>query len=243
MKTSKPRGSTTKKQSGLKKVLRVLGVLVALQLAGLLFVFLSLGANAEYWNQHNEEDSGELLYVALGDSAAQGVGALHPSQSYVGYIAQKIEQATGKTVKVVNLSKSGARLQQGIDVQLEQLKNYPNPDIITVELGANDIKPATEQEFRRDFTEFVRKLPAGTFVADMPDFVYGSALDKQRRFAKVAREIIAQESDLNFVPLDAATQANFNPLTDYAADYFHPNQNGYGVWAEAFWSVIEPELR
>lgn len=29
-------------------------------------------------------------------------------------------------------------------------------------------------------------------------------------------------------------------LTDYAADFFHPNDRGHRWWANAFWQQIEP---
>jgi len=31
-------------------------------------------------------------------------------------------------------------------------------------------------------------------------------------------------------------------VTDFAADWFHPNDRGHRVWAQAFWTVLEPRL-
>lgn len=222
-------------------ILSVLGTLVALQVIGLLVEYSQLSRYKNYWNNQNETAQGELVYVSLGDSAAQGVGATRPQNSYAGQIAQRLEEKTGKTVKHINLSKSGALIEDVLDRQLKLAEQY-SPDIITVEIGANDVKPRTEEQFRKDFTELVKRVPADIYIADIPDFVYGKFVEKQRRFAVIAREIIATREDVNFVPLDATTQANFVWYKHYAPDYFHPNSGGYGVWADAFWGVIEPKL-
>ena len=52
--------------------------------------------------------TGVLRYVAIGDSAAQGIGASRPDRSYVGVLADDIHAATGRSVRVINLSISGA---------------------------------------------------------------------------------------------------------------------------------------
>ena len=45
-------------------------------------------------------------------------------------------------------------------------------------------------------------------------------------------------------PLQERTRARgwWSMFTDYAADWFHPNDRGYQVWAEAFWSVLGPRV-
>src|SRR5262249_58417650 len=75
---------------------------------------------AEYWTQRNERalaDSGPL-WVALGDSAAQGIGADHPADGYVGQARAQLTERTGQPWRVVNLSRSGATIP---DVLAEQL--------------------------------------------------------------------------------------------------------------------------
>ena len=49
---------------------------------------------SDYWSVPRGE-AGGLLYVALGDSAAQGIGASHPDRGYVGLLADRLRAATG----------------------------------------------------------------------------------------------------------------------------------------------------
>ena len=67
------------------------------------------------------QQPGELLYVAIGDSAAQGVGARDLDASYVGLLAARCSGRPGRTVRVVNLSRYGARLADALDRQLPEL--------------------------------------------------------------------------------------------------------------------------
>lgn len=60
----------------------------------------------KHWAQPQQ---GTLTYVALGDSAGVGVGVDDPAQGYVGVIAKRLAETTGQTVRVVNLSVTGAK--------------------------------------------------------------------------------------------------------------------------------------
>ncbi len=50
----------------------------------------------------------------------------------------------------------------------------------------------------------------------------------------------ASKSGLRVVRLHEALRAEgwAAMLTQYAADWFHPNDRGYRVWARAFWSEM-----
>ncbi|MDQ3610495.1 MAG: SGNH/GDSL hydrolase family protein [Actinomycetota bacterium] len=93
----------------------------------------------QYWSTSSGTPGG-LVYVALGDSAAQGIGASQPERSYVGRLAEKMRERSGCEVLVVNLSMSGATVRDVVDAQLPRLLAMPvRPDIITVAVGGNDI--------------------------------------------------------------------------------------------------------
>ncbi len=68
----------------------------------------TLPVNSAWWREHAKTE-GDLLYVALGDSTAQGIGASRPGNGYVGILADRIRALSGRTVRTVNLSVSGAR--------------------------------------------------------------------------------------------------------------------------------------
>lgn len=61
--------------------------------------------HTKHWAQPQD---GALTYAALGDSAGVGVGVDDPAQGYVGVIANRLAEMTGETIRLVNLSVSGA---------------------------------------------------------------------------------------------------------------------------------------
>jgi len=83
-------------------------------------------ALGEYWATPRGQIGG-LLYVALGDSSAQGIGASRPERGYVGLVAQHVRESTGQPVLVINLSRSGARIDDVLDRQLPALRGL-RPD-------------------------------------------------------------------------------------------------------------------
>jgi lysophospholipase L1-like esterase len=64
------------------------------------------------------------------------------------------------------------------------------------------------------------------------------------RDAQQAADLVtasATESGLRPVPLHEALreQGAKAMVTQFAADWFHPNDRGHQVWAEAFWQSIQ----
>ena len=209
--------------------------LVVAEVISLLQLRASLSSNAQYWQQRISQP-GELTYVALGDSAAQGIGASRPQNGYVGVIADRLAQKTGKTIRVVNLGVSGAKLQDVIDKQIPQLKNY-QPDFVTIEAGANDMVAFDATNFRTRFNVLIKLLPATTVVANMPNF--GGRL-KRVQEVNSANDIIRQacaSAHLTAADLYTSTKSHDSPL-NYAADFFHPSNRGYKNWADAFWKIL-----
>ena len=196
----------------------------------------SVPAHARYWSVPRGE-AGGLLYVALGDSAAQGIGASSPQQGYVGVFADRLRASTGGPVQVINLSRSGATL---LDVLTEQVGRLAalQPDVVTVAVGGNDITHPQTGAFHADVAELLRQLPAGTLVADVPYFMHGHW---ERDADRAARDLAAQTraAGLIAVPLHAALkQLGWKSMaTHFAADWFHPNNRGHRVWADAFWQA------
>ncbi len=203
----------------------------------------SVSSYAEYWSQPRG-DTGGLLYVALGDSAAQGIGASEPSLGYVGLIAQRLRDSTGQPVQVINLSKSGARIRDVLSTQLPALQALGRaPDVVTVAIGGNDIRAYDRDTFAAEAQRLTAALPAGSYVADAPYFMHG----RWQRDAAQAASLLradAEQNGLRPVGLQSALQAQGwqAMATQFAADWFHPNNRGHRVWADAFWARIEPDL-
>lgn len=209
------------------------------QRGGAAFLAGTLHLNARWWHDEGKKN-GDLLYVAVGDSAAQGVGASRPGHSYVGLLANHIRAKTGRSVRVMNLSVSGARLRDAIAVQIPALRDL-KPDILTVSVGANDMASFDPERFESELGELYDALPQGTIVADLPSFFLGPV----ERNARAANAIVRTLSALHgfeVAPLHATTRrqgAAWYALNRVSADFFHPNDRGYKVWAAAFLPVVD----
>lgn len=235
---------------GLLRRHRALATMVALTLAvpgvGMLRLYQlrqQVDRHRDYWSLPRGE-AGGIVYVALGDSTAQGIGASRPDRGYVGLVAQRLRVATGRRVQVINLSVSGARVRDVVGDQLPKLAGLA-ADIVTVAVGANDIRQYEIGRFSADVDALVAGLPANAVVGDVPWFMHGgTGRRSDEAAAYMAR--VARERDLPVAGIHDATQRRgwTSMLTDFAADWFHPRDRGYRVWADAFWEAIvsDPEL-
>lgn len=177
---------------------------------------------------------GEVLYVALGDSAAQGLGASRPELGYVGVLADRISAVSAHTVRVVNLSVSGAKIADVVEDQLPGLAELA-PDVVTVAVGGNDIRTFDERHFAARAHRMIVALPEHAIVADVPCFWGGRSEQRALVAARIIRDA-AEARGLAVAQLHRATEARRNQRarTDFALDMFHPNDAGYAVWAGAF---------
>lgn len=201
----------------------------------------TLPVHSKWWRDHAKTE-GELLYVALGDSAAQGIGASVPKNSYVGLIADHVREVTGRTVRVVNLSVSGATVASAAAEQLPRFLTF-TPDLVTVSIGANDIATFDPDTFEAGLREVLGALPSDAIVADVPCFY----LPHNERKVAVANRILreaAAERELTVVPLHDTMkrQGVKGMLTQFANDLFHPNDHGYRVWASAFLPTVTTRM-
>lgn len=206
--------------------------LVLLYIGSLVNLYLQLGRYQRYWNAKNQAVAPDdaILYVALGDSAAQGIGATSPAKGYVGLIGNELAKQHNRPVKIVNLSKSGGKVRDVLDTQLPAMKQYaPDKDMrVTIEIGANDTVNFDEQKFTEEVDELMSQLPKQTVVSDIPYFGASRYRSKQANVEK-ANQILqaaAQQHGFTLVPLHAQTKAN-GRLSTFAADWFHPSNTGY----------------
>ncbi len=203
-----------------------------------------LPVHSKWWRERAKQE-GELLYVALGDSAAQGIGASKPHRGYVGDIMRELADVTGRSIRVVNLSISGARLREALELQLPALRRLGEPDFVTVGIGANDIGTYDRERFEREVEELYSALPEHTIVGDIPSFYVGAA-EKRVREANAILHETARRHGLIVAPVHAETRRAGvlrYALNQVAADFFHPNDRGYRVWARAFLPLVRESAR
>lgn len=232
------RGSFTRHWSRGQTVGALLLMVVGPWAVKLVRLGRTVGTYGSYWSESKGVPGG-LVYVALGDSAAQGIGASRPSRGYVGLLADRMREQTGREVLVVNLSASGATVRDVVDKQLVQLQAL-RPDIVSVAVGGNDVPFYDGSRFTSAVKELTAALPTGTYIADVPYYMHGhwerDALAAGRGLTASARDYGLHVVSLHDAARDRGVKAM---LTDYAADWFHPNDRGHRVWADAFWNELQ----
>ena len=189
-------------------------------------------AYAAAWSAANETARGAAgpLWVVLGDSAAQGVGASTHLSGYVGVVLGRLQDADGRPWRVLNLSRSGARTREVVDVQWPAASGL-GADLVTAVVGGNDAVHTPEPEWLRDAEALCAALPAGAVVATCPR---GVVERKAQRVNAVVRAR-ADERGLRVADLWAHTGPPYRGLY---ADGFHPNDRGYLQWADALSEAI-----
>ncbi|MBW4042497.1 MAG: SGNH/GDSL hydrolase family protein [Acidobacteria bacterium] len=199
-------------------------------------------AHHVYWGERGRADPEAVLYVALGDSAALGLGASEPQRGYVGIVASEIARITGRRVRVRNLAIDGATCAV---VLADELHRIPRETalVCTLDVGANDIWSFQPERLRDEFERICAALPAGTIVADLPSF---RPLPIGRRVAaanRIVHEVVAAHA-LTLAPLGATTREGgpVKAIRNAAGDLFHPNDRGHRVWAEAFLPAVRARL-
>lgn len=214
-------------------------VIILTEAFGLGLLQYNRTSYANYWHRQAHQ-AGEFTYVALGDSVAQGLGATTANKGYVAQLGALIKAATGKTVRIVNLSRTGATVQDVIDDQLPQLQYY-QPDLVTLDVGANDMRNFDSQTFGSAFQRIVAVLPTQSVVANVP---YAGGRDDFNRHAREANHLIAnitKRNNLSVTDIYASLSQQQSPWI-YAADFYHPNDRGYVLWTKTFWKTILPLL-
>jgi lysophospholipase L1-like esterase len=188
--------------------------------------------------------------VWLGDSTAAGVGASVSSKA----LASQVEDGLGLPgASLAVLAVSGARVA---DVLAEQVPRVAaaHPDLVLISVGANDTVHLTGRgAFRRTYERVVRALPVGVPVVllGVPD------MGAIPRFAQPLRAVSGwrgRHLDAEVRNVAAATGAVYadiasptgppfrrDPERYFAADDFHPDDAGYGLWADAVLRVLRRE--
>lgn len=218
-------------------------VAVFLFVVSLAELYTQLSRYKRYWEASNAQaDKSGFVYVAFGDSAAQGVGATRPQNGYVGLVAKELTGERGEPVQTINLSKSGAKVGDVLKVQLpiyENLKLKKTP-IITMEIGANDILSFDAKQFENEMDAVMKRLPKSAVVSDVP-FFGGTRFKSMQPRVVQANEImsrLAQKHGLKLVPLHDKVKSNTG-LRTLAVDIFHPSDKAYREnWAPTFLAGI-----
>jgi acyl-CoA thioesterase-1 len=198
-------------------------------------------AFAHYWHGHNERVAGRTgpLWVVLGDSTAQGLGAPSPSGGYVGQVLAGLRDRTGKPWQVLNLSKSGSVFGDVIRAQLPRVPS--DAALVTCGVGMNDILYTVPGKLFTDLRELVARVPEGTVLLDLPvpAGVWGvigrASVPYIARINRVLHQAAAQRG----LPVARVSDQFTSPWRGkFARDNFHPSQDGYRDWSRALLTAI-----
>ncbi len=198
-------------------------------LPGVRAVQAQIGPFARAWQRDNIAAlaADGPLWVALGDSMTQGIGATAHDRGWVGQLAARMPGW-----RVVNLAISGGRTRDVLDRELPALERLGvTPDLVTVLVGSNDLfNPRYRPQLAADTAELLARLPAGTVVGNQPG-TFDAALELNARIDRAVEERGLVLAELR----DPRTRHWRGKL---AADRFHPNERGYAGMAAIFEEAI-----
>ena len=195
---------------------------------------------AEAWRQDNLAAlAGDRpLWVALGDSLTQGIGAPSHDRGWVGQIRHRLADE-GLDYAVLNLAVSGAMVTDVLERQLPvlaELPDTPSVALVTLMVGSNDLmRPGNRKLLPARYLELLRALPRGSVVTTLPN---PSAVARRANDALLE---VAGERGLVVAELrDPRTSSWRGKL---AADHFHPNELGYAAIADVLGDVVVSAAR
>jgi lysophospholipase L1-like esterase len=205
---------------------------------------------AAYWAAHNERVRQERandenaikdpLWVVLGDSTAQGLGAPGPKGGYVGQALTQLRRTTGQHWRVINLSVSGALTRDVLAEQIPLLADE-RPDLVTCGAGVNDILFSAPAKVFADLRALLAAVPDNTVLLDLPllsgfwGIVGRISVPYISRMNRVIHEVGLQRD----LPV-AEVSAHFTPpwAGKFSCDNFHPSQDGYRDWTRALLAAV-----
>ncbi len=186
----------------------------------------------EWWNEQNHDAAGGdgPLWVVVGDSTAIGIGASAPDLGYVGLILAAL-RSRDPGWRVVNLAMSGARVADGLTRQLPILTGLPDPDLVTMCLGSNDVFWERSTSLRDDLQQMVSRLPEHAIVANV------AGVSERARLANRALRSATAEHGLRSI--NPWNEPGIDRALRLAEDRFHPNDLGYAYMSQAFARTLD----
>ncbi len=175
------------------------------------------------------------LWVALGDSMAQGIGASRYDLGWVGQLRVLLDQA-GRSYRVVNLSSYGARVEDVLTRQLPAMGDLEAvPDLVTVLIGSNDIASRKHRKnLRSNYDTLLGRLPSGAVIASpFRNFGLGRELN-----VRIASEAASRGFRVVSNRNDSGAASWKGKLSE---DHFHPNDAGYAGLAKNFFEAIQAQ--
>jgi lysophospholipase L1-like esterase len=199
---------------------------------GVAFVDVQARTFADYWTQQNADAlAGDgPLWVVLGDSTAQGIGASSPLHGYVGQTLTTLNSRSRPPWRILNLSRAGAQAAHVLNDQLPLLEALDvAPDLVTCGIGSNDILGTVPKTLHSNLRQLIRRLPSYSVVMDLllPDRFWGVGSLCSPYVAGINRTIHAAASERGLPIAELSRHVRPPWRGKLAPDLFHPNDRGY----------------
>lgn len=204
-----------------------------------------------FWSRFYGRFHKPFVYVAIGDSTVEGVGATSQEVSFAGLVYQFLRSRLG-SVEFYNYGKIHARVQDVIDMQLPKAIEK-NPDLIVLSVGANDIRHRTsERTFEKNYSELVNTLKSQTkatiIINNIPDISILNVFSTPVRIyckwwvARFNRRIAKHTNNIGAVLVDVylGSKQILGLETLVAEDGIHPSDAGHKLWAQG---IIEQMIQ
>jgi lysophospholipase L1-like esterase len=203
---------------------------------------------AAYWDAHNERvlrdrvenPDPDPLWVALGDSTAQGLGAANPKSGYIGQALSQLRRSTGRHWQVLNLSVSGALIRDVLADQIPGLERLA-PDLVTCGAGANDILYSAPARLFADMRALLTAVPDKTIMLDLPLPAGNWWIVGHMSVPYITRinRVIYEVAEARALPVAGISSHFTAPWPGkFSCDNFHPSQDGYRDWTRALLAVL-----
>ena len=209
-------------------------------LDGVAYVDVQARTYADYWTRQNSAAlrADGPLWVVLGDSTAQGLGASSPLHGYVGQVLNALRR-TGRPWRVVNLSRSGAQTRHVLDDQLPLIEGL-DAELVTCGIGSNDILATPPKRFRIHLREVIERLPTSSVMMDLtvPDrfWTVGGVCSP---YVAGINQLINTTATGRGLPVAEVSRHARPPWRGLLApDLFHPNNLGYRRHADALLAAL-----
>jgi lysophospholipase L1-like esterase len=191
---------------------------------------------AAAWRADNAHALTEVgpLWVAIGDSITQGLGADSHTRGWVGQLHQRLKD-DGMELRVVNLSVTGAHIAEMVRDQSAALRTLgQEPQVVTVLAGANDMNHSRDRAAApAAYRELLKALPRGVPV------VAATLPNRNRAAQKIKLTLDQAALDGGLRVADTRLFSLRDVPGTLAKDFFHPNERGHKRWADVF----EPGVR
>ena len=191
---------------------------------------------AQRWDEANEtaRSADGPLWVALGDSSTQGIGASTWESGWTHDVLDRLRTASDEPWRLVNLAMSGGRFSDVANRQIPVLNTMlDSPALVTCVIGSNDLMwRVNRRSIYDDAERFADRVPHGVLLSKLN----GPGSRPGRLNTIFEQAVSERDAELfNIWNWPSGRGA-------LAADRVHPSDVGYDHMAELAWNAVAKRL-